>query len=79
MVNFLALIQIYTKSFKILQALTFLWVQKLNSSIILIDSDDIDYDAIACETIKKNWFGVVQDGGNKEAYLNYLSTHEIIN
>ena len=42
-------------------------------------TDDVDYDAIACETIKNNWFGVVQDGGNKEAYLNYLSTHEIIN
>lgn len=42
-------------------------------------TDDIDYDAIACETIKNNWFGVVQDGGNKEAYLKYLSTHEIIN
>ena len=38
-----------------------------------------DYDAVACETITNNWYGVVQDRGNKEAYLNYLSTHEIIN
>ena len=36
-----------------------------------------DYDAIACQTIKNGWYGVVQDGGNKEVYLNYLSTHEI--
>lgn len=38
-----------------------------------------DYDAIACETINNGWYGTVQDGGNKKAYLNYLATHELIN
>lgn len=36
-----------------------------------------DYDAIACQTIKTGGYGVVQDGGNKEVYLRYLSTHEL--
>lgn len=35
-----------------------------------------DYDAVTCETIKNNWYGIVQYGGNKAVYLEYLKTHE---
>ena len=35
-----------------------------------------DYDAIATQDIGNGYTGVVQDGGNKEAYLAYLANHE---
>lgn len=41
-----------------------------------ITIDNSNYDAVACQTIKNGWYGVVQDGGNKEVYLSYLATHE---
>ena len=36
-----------------------------------------DYDAVAVENITNGMYGVVQEGGNKEHYLEYLKTHEL--